>query len=142
VKSRAVKPNLAAIPFLAISLFSACSSAQTGIAPKSVDESKAKITILAFFAARPGGFSFPNAQLTQTGPIIIDGSYRRMDFKLTACTSNTPQPSDLAEYDGSARFGLSQEGKWYLTDVTYSRPWTETLPALAPQHKTADIEVK
>ena len=142
MKSHAVKPHLAAIPFLAISLLSACGSAQTAIAPNNLDESKAKITILVFFAGQPSGFTFPNAQLTETGPIIIDGSYRRMDFKLTVFTSDTPQLSDRAEYDGSARFGLSQEGKWYLTDVTYSRPSREDYPGLDPQHKTADIEVK
>jgi hypothetical protein len=64
--------------------------------------------------------AYRNLKLVSTGPIIVDGNKRRVPIKLSGETLVVPPGTPTTkEFDQFAMFEPSEDGKWYLTEITY-----------------------
>ena len=64
--------------------------------------------------------AYRGIKLVSTGPILVDGDKRTVPFKLSADTVVvSPGTPTTKEFDEDAVFERAEDGKWYLTQITY-----------------------
>jgi hypothetical protein len=117
-------PILLALPFV---LASCTTYAPASSSTANLGEAKAANAIRQFLstldkstALTYDNVPYRNLKLVSTGPIIVDGSKRRVPIKLSGETLVVPPGTPATkEFDETAVFEPSEDGKWYLTQITY-----------------------